>query len=77
VNVFSGKVLALILTGMGSDGKQGCEKLKSVGATVWAQDQSSSVVYGMPQAVASAGISEKSIGLEHIADCLLSELVQT
>lgn len=76
VNVFSGNVLALILTGMGSDGKMGCEKLKAVGATVWAQDQSSSVVYGMPQAVASAGISEKSIGLDHIADCLLSEVVR-
>ena len=53
--IFKQDVLAIILTGMGSDGKIGCEDLKGKGATIWAQDQASSVVYGMPQAVASAG----------------------
>ena len=72
-NAFGGNVLALILTGMGVDGKIGCEQLKAKGATIWAQDQASSVVYGMPQAVAAAGISEKSIGLDNIAHCLITE----
>ena len=74
LSVYEGDILAVILTGMGQDGKIGCESLSSKGATIWAQDQSSSVVYGMPKAVASAGISSKSIGIDNMASCLLEEL---
>lgn len=73
-NVYRGDVLGLMLTGMGNDGEQGCEQLKQLGATIWAQDQASSVVYGMPQAVASKGISSQSIGLPNIAKCLVTEV---
>ena len=59
---------------MGSDGKIGCEDLKGKGATIWAQDQNSSVVYGMPQAVASAGISSESIALNAMAKRILQEV---
>lgn len=55
---FGSKVLAVVLTGMGSDGKMGAQKLKQAGATVWSQDQESCVVYGMPQAVEKAGLSD-------------------
>jgi two-component system chemotaxis response regulator CheB len=55
---FGSKVLAVVLTGMGSDGKMGAQKLKQAGATVWSQDQDSCVVYGMPQAVEKAGLSD-------------------
>lgn len=72
--VYGGSVLGVILTGMGADGKLGCAALKQKGATIWAQDQASSVVYGMPQAVAAEGISQKSIGIDHIAGCLVTEL---
>ena len=72
--VFSGKVLGLILTGMGSDGKLGCQALKNKGSKIWAQDEKSSVVYGMPLAVTRANIAEQNIPLKDIADSILLEL---
>ncbi|MCV5977351.1 chemotaxis response regulator protein-glutamate methylesterase, partial [Escherichia coli] len=53
--VYGDKVLSLVLTGMGADGREGARMLKSAGSTIWAQDEESCVVYGMPQAVAKAG----------------------
>ena len=70
---YGGDVLAVILTGMGADGREGCRTLKSKGATIWAQDQESCVVYGMPQAVANANISEKSISVDDIGRCIVTE----
>lgn len=70
---FAGDVLGIILTGMGADGREGCRELKSKGATIWAQDQASCVVYGMPQAVASANIAEKSIGIDDMGNCIVTE----
>ncbi|MDD8058589.1 MULTISPECIES: protein-glutamate methylesterase/protein-glutamine glutaminase [Shewanella] len=70
---FGSDVLAVVLTGMGADGREGARMLKSVGATIWAQDEASCVVYGMPQAVASAGLVTHSIALEHMADAILKE----
>ncbi|WP_394392250.1 protein-glutamate methylesterase/protein-glutamine glutaminase [Shewanella woodyi] len=65
--------LAVILTGMGADGREGSRMLKSSGATIWAQDEASCIVYGMPQAVTAAGLSSQSIGLEQMADAILRE----
>ncbi|MDT3319327.1 chemotaxis response regulator protein-glutamate methylesterase [Shewanella sp. SP1S2-4] len=73
---FSGDVLAVVLTGMGADGREGARMLKAVGATIWAQDEASCVVYGMPQAVASAGIATQSIALDNMAECILKESVR-
>lgn len=73
---FSGDVLAVVLTGMGADGREGARMLKAVGATIWAQDETSCVVYGMPQAVASAGIATQSIALDNMAECILKESVR-
>ncbi|ABV86709.1 protein-glutamate methylesterase/protein-glutamine glutaminase [Shewanella pealeana] len=73
--VLGGDVLAVVLTGMGADGREGARMLKSIGATIWAQDEASCVVYGMPQAVAAAGIATKSIALEHMAESILKETV--
>jgi len=72
--VFSGNVLGIILTGMGSDGREGARMLKSRGATIWAQDEQTCVVYGMPQAVAAAGISQLSLPLENISNAILKEI---
>lgn len=71
--VFGGDVLAVVLTGMGADGREGARMLKSAGATIWAQDEASSVVYGMPQAVAAAGISTQSIALDNMAEAIIRE----
>ncbi|MEC4089517.1 chemotaxis response regulator protein-glutamate methylesterase [Pseudoalteromonas rubra] len=64
---YNGDVLAVILTGMGADGRDGARMLKQNGATIWAQDEKTCVVYGMPQAVASAGISTEDIALQDVA----------
>lgn len=72
--VFSGNVLGIILTGMGADGREGSRMLKAKGATIWAQDEHTCVVYGMPQAVAVAGISQLSLPLESISNAVLKEV---
>lgn len=63
-------VLAVVLTGMGSDGAEGASRLRQRGATVWAQDQASSVVYGMPAAVARNGSAERILPLSQIGAAL-------
>ena len=73
-NVFHDKVLSLILTGMGCDGRDGARMLTDKGATVWAQDESTSVVYGMPQAVMKASLATQSLPLPLIADSILTEM---
>jgi two-component system chemotaxis response regulator CheB len=73
--VFAGEVLGIILTGMGADGCVGCRLLKDKGARIWAQDEKSSVVYGMPQAVTTANISEENIALSDIANSIKQEMV--
>lgn len=74
-NVFGGDVLGVILTGMGADGREGCRELKSQGAKIWAQDEKSSVVYGMPQAVTVANIAEQNFDIEHMCQQIKSEML--
>lgn len=56
--VFGKKALGIILTGMGADGCDGAKLIKQVGGVLWSQDAASCVVYGMPKAVAEAGLSD-------------------
>ncbi|MDC0611707.1 chemotaxis response regulator protein-glutamate methylesterase [Vibrio sp.] len=72
--IYADKVLSIVLTGMGADGREGARMLKAAGATIWAQDEASCVVYGMPQAVAKAGISTESLPLDRIAERMLVEV---
>lgn len=72
--VYGGDVLGVILTGMGADGREGSRMLKQRGAKIWAQDEQSCVVYGMPQAVAVAGLSEQSISIDQMGASILKEL---
>lgn len=72
--MYGDKVLAIVLTGMGADGRDGARLLKEQGATIWAQDEASCVVYGMPQAVAKAGIASESLPLDRVAQRILVEL---
>ncbi len=71
---YGDKVLAMVLTGMGADGRDGARLLKEQGSTIWAQDEASCVVYGMPQAVAKAGIATESLPLDRIAQRILVEI---
>ena len=68
--VFPGKVLSIILTGMGADGREGARELKQGGSTLWSQDADSCVVYGMPAAVADAGLSDYILPLSEIGPSL-------
>jgi two-component system chemotaxis response regulator CheB len=70
---FGRKALAIILTGMGSDGKEGAQLLKQAGGTIWAQNEASCIIYGMPMAVAKAGIVEKVLSLDAIAPAISKE----
>jgi two-component system chemotaxis response regulator CheB len=63
---FPGKSLSLVLTGMGADGREGARKLKAGGASIWAQDEASSVIYGMPMAVVEAGLADQVLSLSDI-----------
>ena len=67
---YAGKALALVLTGMGADGREGARLLKQGGATVWAQDEQSCVIYGMPAAVVDAGLADRVLALSDIGPTL-------
>ncbi len=66
----AGQTLAVVLTGMGADGREGARLMKQGGAKIWAQDEATSVVYGMPAAVVEAGITEQVLPLEKIGNAL-------
>jgi two-component system chemotaxis response regulator CheB len=70
--VYGGSVVAAILTGMGQDGKRGAEVLRAGGAEIVAQDEATSVVWGMPGAVAHAGLAHAVLPLNQIASHLLT-----
>ena len=65
--VWGGKSLAVVLTGMGSDGTRGAADLVATGSGVIAQDEESSVVWGMPGSVAQAGLCSAVLSLNQIA----------
>ncbi len=62
----SKKVLSIVMTGMGSDGCEGIKQLKQNGVDVWIQDKSTSVVYGMPMAVANENLADKVLAIDDI-----------
>ncbi|MES2819721.1 MAG: chemotaxis response regulator protein-glutamate methylesterase [Pseudomonadota bacterium] len=63
---FADKVLAVVLTGMGADGREGARLLKQGGSQVWAQDEASCVIYGMPMAIVKADLADAIYSLEDI-----------
>jgi two-component system chemotaxis response regulator CheB len=68
--VYGNRVLGVVMTGMGSDGKQGAAWIKSQGGLIFTEAESSCVVYGMPCTVVEAGLSDKSIALEDMAHAI-------
>ena len=61
---FGDKVLAVVLTGMGADGREGARLLKQGGSQVWAQDEASCVIYGMPMAIVKANLADAVYSLD-------------
>lgn len=72
--VYGGAVLAVILTGMGYDGLRGVDAVHRLGAQVVAQDQASSVVWGMPGAVVDAGLADAVVPVDGVAAEIASRL---
>ncbi|MBU1429470.1 chemotaxis-specific protein-glutamate methyltransferase CheB [Myxococcota bacterium] len=73
-DVYGGKSRVAILTGMGRDGCDGCVNLSRLGAVIFAQDQASSVVWGMPGAVARAGVADEILPLSQIGARIIQGL---
>jgi two-component system chemotaxis response regulator CheB len=71
---FSGAVLAVVLTGMGSDGRAGAGDVRAAGGTVLVQDQATSVVWGMPGAVSQAGYADDVLPLDRVPEAILRAL---
>jgi two-component system, chemotaxis family, protein-glutamate methylesterase/glutaminase len=65
--VYGSRLLGVVMTGMGSDGKEGAAWIKAQGGLVFTEAESSCVVYGMPSMVVEAGLSDKSIALDDLA----------
>ncbi|WP_066585277.1 protein-glutamate methylesterase/protein-glutamine glutaminase [Cellulomonas timonensis] len=72
VQVLRGDLLGVVLTGMGSDGRTGCEDVVTAGGTVVVQDKATSVVWGMPGVVAAAGLAHRIVPLDEMAQVIES-----
>jgi two-component system chemotaxis response regulator CheB len=68
--IFGGDILGVVMTGMGKDGLEGARKIKALGGTVYAQDEKSCVVYGMPRAIVEANLADKILPLKEIPDAI-------
>ncbi|MCY0965127.1 protein-glutamate methylesterase/protein-glutamine glutaminase [Parathalassolituus penaei] len=71
---FGSKTLGIVLTGMGADGREGARLLKSAGGHIWAQDEASCVIYGMPMAVIKAGFADDVLSLKDFGPRLSTDV---
>lgn len=68
---YGDKVLAVVLTGMDADGREGARLLKQGGSAIWAQDEASCVIYGMPMAIVKADLADAVYSLDDIGKHLV------
>jgi two-component system, chemotaxis family, protein-glutamate methylesterase/glutaminase len=73
-DAYGPRVLAIVMTGMGSDGREGAAWIKAKGGTVYTEAEDSCVVYGMPRSVVEAGLSDGEFELADIADAILEQV---
>jgi two-component system, chemotaxis family, protein-glutamate methylesterase/glutaminase len=74
--VYGASSLAVILTGMGQDGLRGCEAIREAGGQILAQDEATSVVWGMPGYVARAGLADRVLPISIIGDEIVRRVQQ-
>jgi two-component system chemotaxis response regulator CheB len=72
---YGDKVLAVVLTGMGADGREGARLLKQGGSHIWAQDEASCVIYGMPMAIVKADLADAVYSLDEIGKHLVEACI--
>jgi two-component system, chemotaxis family, protein-glutamate methylesterase/glutaminase len=75
--VYGAKSLAVVMTGMGQDGLRGCESIREAGGRTLAQDEATSVVWGMPGFVAQAGLAEKVLPLDQLAPEIMRQVMDS
>jgi two-component system chemotaxis response regulator CheB len=64
------RVLGVVMTGMGTDGKEGASWIKARGGLIYTESEDSCVVYGMPRTIVEAGLSDKSVPLDAMAQAI-------
>lgn len=74
VETWGGHVLAVVLTGMGSDGASGCAAVVAAGGSALVQDEATSVVWGMPRAVVEAGVPAQVLPLHQIGPAIVDRV---
>jgi two-component system chemotaxis response regulator CheB len=72
--VYGARVLAIVMTGMGSDGREGAAWIKAKGGTVLTEAEQTCVVYGMPRSIVEAGLSDGAVALDRMVDTLLERV---
>jgi two-component system chemotaxis response regulator CheB len=72
--MYGGRVLGVVMTGMGSDGREGAAWIKAAGGSILTEAEETCVVYGMPRSVVEAGLSDASVTLERMAEAILERL---
>jgi two-component system, chemotaxis family, protein-glutamate methylesterase/glutaminase len=73
-DAYGSRVLGIVMTGMGSDGREGAAWIKARGGTVLTESEASCVVYGMPRSIVEAGLSDESVPLDGMADAMMARL---
>ena len=73
-DVYGSRVLGIVMTGMGSDGREGAAWIKAKGGCVLTESEASCVVYGMPRSVVEAGLSDGAVMLDRMADELMARI---
>jgi two-component system, chemotaxis family, protein-glutamate methylesterase/glutaminase len=72
--VYRNRVLGVVMTGMGDDGKQGAAWIKAQGGTILTEAEKTCVIYGMPRSVVEAGLSDEAVPLESMAEEICKRL---
>ena len=72
-SIYGASTMAIVLTGMGEDGLRGCREVHQRGGRIMVQDEATSVVWGMPGAVANAGIASSILPLPKIGAAIMTQ----
>jgi two-component system chemotaxis response regulator CheB len=73
-DLYESRVLGIVMTGMGNDGREGAAWIKAKGGTVLTESEESCVVYGMPRSIVEAGLSDGNVVLDRMADAVLARV---
>jgi two-component system chemotaxis response regulator CheB len=73
-DAYHGRVLGIVMTGMGDDGREGAAWIKARGGTIVTEAEETCVVYGMPRAIVEAGLSDRTVGLDRMAETILEHV---